>query len=389
MLLAGLLAVFALVAPPQAPAPHAPDTVRIEVLSLLVPQRVVVASPDATLELPGGGRLAPGGDLVVEREGRSIVARSGGWRWRGERLQIGERGRRLALDVRGRDQRERTVRGRLSIASDGRMLTLVVEAGLEDQVASAVAAELDNVTEPAALEAAAVVLRSYMIANAGRHASEGFDFCDTTHCLFSQGVPGSRSSAAVAAAAVTHGVVLERAGKVVVGYMTACCGGRTTTPSEVWGVADSDDFVGVACTFCSASPYFRWQRSSSVGRVAAVVGDLVGHKVGPDTDLVAVAGPGGWTRTVVVRADGRETRVGGDAFRMAVERRLGWDAIPSPRFKIERARGAYRFTGGGYGHGIGLCVAGAVERARRGATSAEILAAYFPSARAMLLETTP
>jgi SpoIID/LytB domain protein len=70
---------------------------------------------------------------------------------------------------------------------------------------------------------------------------------------------------------------------------------------------------------------------------------------------------------------------------MAVERRLGWDTIPSPRFRIERVASGYRFQGGGFGHGIGLCLAGATERARRGASRDEILGTYFPRARVVPL----
>jgi stage II sporulation protein D len=73
---------------------------------------------------------------------------------------------------------------------------------------------------------------------------------------------------------------------------------------------------------------------------------------------------------------------------MAVERRLGWNSLPSPRFTIERVRERFRFSGGGFGHGIGLCVAGAVERAQLGASRDEILGAYFPKVRLVLLEAS-
>ena len=37
-----------------------------------------------------------------------------------------------------------------------------------------------------------------------------------------------------------------------------------------------------------------------------------------------------------------------------------------------------RFTGRGYGHGVGMCVIGAGARARRGESADEILRAYYP-----------
>ena len=36
--------------------------------------------------------------------------------------------------------------------------------------------------------------------------------------------------------------------------------------------------------------------------------------------------------------------------------------------------------GGGFGHGVGLCQTGALERARRGQNAGQILEAYYPGA---------
>lgn len=363
--------------------------VRLELLSLLSPQSVVVRSESpGALALPNGGRLEEGETLTVTRDGKGVAARAGAWRWRGERLVLGDAGRRLEFDVRGRDRRSRDVRGEVTIDSDGRELRIVAEVALEDLVASGVAAEFERVREPAALEAAAIAIRSYVVANRGRHAAEGFDLCDNTHCLFSRGLldpAAPESPGADAAVAATRGLVLERDGRVVAGYFTACCGGRTSTPAEIWGGEDSGDYEPVVCTDCRTSKFYRWTRTSSAGSVAAALSAATRRRVGPDASYDVDPGPGGWVRSVVVRDDGARIRLGGDAFRMAVERRLGWNTIPSPRFAIDRVRGSLRIRGGGFGHGVGLCVEGAVARADRGESRDELLRDYFPRARVALL----
>jgi hypothetical protein len=63
----------------------------------------------------------------------------------------------------------------------------VVTLPLEVYVVGAVRAEVLPSTlraEPAsaALDVQAIVSRTYAVANLGRHAAEGFDLCDTTHC---------------------------------------------------------------------------------------------------------------------------------------------------------------------------------------------------------------
>jgi stage II sporulation protein D len=43
--------------------------------------------------------------------------------------------------------------------------------------------------------------------------------------------------------------------------------------------------------------------------------------------------------------------------------------------------GTYRFTGSGFGHGLGLCQIGANGMARAGRSYREILAHYYPGTR--------
>ena len=76
-----------------------------------------------------------------------------------------------------------------------------------------------------------------------------------------------------------------------------------------------------------------------------------------------------------LRIDGmRPTVITGEQFRLAV----GATVLRSTAFSMERRPGGVRFTGRGYGHGVGMCVVGAGRRAARGATHEEILAQYYP-----------
>jgi hypothetical protein len=55
--------------------------------------------------------------------------------------------------------------------------------------------------------------------------------------------------------------------------------------------------------------------------------------------------------------------------------------MKSTSFEFRRTSSGFDFTGRGFGHGVGLCVIGAGQRARQGSTADEILAFYFPSLR--------
>ena len=53
---------------------------------------------------------------------------------------------------------------------------------LETYVARVLAGEAARDSPPAALEALAITVRTYALANRSRHRADGFDLCDQTHC---------------------------------------------------------------------------------------------------------------------------------------------------------------------------------------------------------------
>jgi stage II sporulation protein D len=64
----------------------------------------------------------------------------------------------------------------------------------------------------------------------------------------------------------------------------------------------------------------------------------------------------------------------GEQLRLA----LGPRDLRSTAFSVMREGDVLRFTGRGYGHGVGMCVVGAGRRARRGEDVAAILRQYYP-----------
>ena len=65
---------------------------------------------------------------------------------------------------------------------------------------------------------------------------------------------------------------------------------------------------------------------------------------------------------------------------------MRWDAnqLRSDWYTITANNGELRFDGKGYGHGVGLCQAGAYEMASEGRSSRQILNFYFPGAQARI-----
>ncbi len=81
---------------------------------------------------------------------------------------------------------------------------------------------------------------------------------------------------------------------------------------------------------------------------------------------------------LVELAGARRRTLSGWDFKIIVGRTLGWSVLKSSRFDVKRAGAAFVFRGTGFGHGLGLCQAGAHVSAARGASYRQILGRYFP-----------
>ena len=262
----------------------------------------------------------------------------------------------------------------------------IVRLPLERYLTGVLLGEVGHETELEALKAQAVVSRTFALGNLGRHATDGYDFCRTTHCQAYQGGQGLPPLIRRALLA-TRGELLGGNGQGGQGgpaevYFHAACGGRTTHPPAVWGGPDSSPahLRGVEDPICEAMAPRQWEDRLSL---AVLDQALRGHF---RTD------PGGTLRRLwIERRDrtGRVAWVGIDSsrgtrrvrgweLRLAVGRALGWQHLKSTWFDLQPEGAGYRFRGKGFGHGLGLCQQGSHLRARQGIGYRQILAHYFP-----------
>lgn len=242
---------------------------------------------------------------------------------------------------------------------------------LDDYIAEVVAGEIQPSAKPAAHEALAIVARTFARANAGRHAGDGYDFCDSTHCQ----VVRRATTAARQAVAATAGQLLLQQGRPAQVFHSAWCGGHPARASEVWPGAADLPGVPSEDEACASAPAWRTEISATdLERVLRAMG----RRGNTLRDLrVVQRTPGG--RVLRLRADGMSPpEVSGEDLRLAVGRLLGWQWLKSTAFDVERTSRGFRFAGRGFGHGVGLCVLGAGHRATRGDGAAAILAFYFP-----------
>ena len=227
-----------------------------------------------------------------------------------------------------------------------------------------------------------VIARSYAVTNRGRHAKEGFDLCSTTHCQLYEParLATSRWAAVVRAAAQrTAGEVLWFADAPARAVFHADCGGHTSNAAAVWGGVAPAYLSGRRDEIASPAAHTEWTFDAGVQEMRAALNADVRTAVGATLDRIEIAGRDGAGRAEQVVLRGSQTFVvRGEVLREVVTRRLGVRTLRSTLFSVKKTRDRFTFSGRGFGHGVGLCQAGALARLREGASPEDVLSYYFP-----------
>lgn len=256
---------------------------------------------------------------------------------------------------------------------------------LEEYVLASALAEVSPVDQPAGaveriFEVQAVLARTYAAGHIGKHRSEGFDLCDTTHCqLYDPNRLRVSRFASEARDAVrrTAGVVLTYQGRLAESLYHADCGGYTASAVDVWG--GSVPYLIGASDDVPSNLHRQWRVAVPLEQLRVALNDNPRSEVGRTLDRLDVIEQdcGGHANRIAVAGEhAHELR--GEEFRTIVNRALGPRAIQSTLFTVSRTRTDVVFSGAGFGHGVGLCQVGAAERARRGDSLQTIVSHYFP-----------
>src|SRR5205085_9150383 len=256
---------------------------------------------------------------------------------------------------------------------------------LEDYIYGVLAAEASTEDEYEAIKALAVVSRTFALKNLHRHARDGYDFCNLTHCQRYLAVNPDDDTRpefhALLRRAVneTAGEVLrDGRGQLVNAYFSASCGGMTANVETLWGAPARERYErGVRDDFCVGAPNSSWTDVLSAAQLARALHEDERSDVGARVDEIRVLKRDASGRAEVVAVRGERQRVlRGWDFKTIVGRTLGWNVLKSSRFTVERAGANFIFRGSGFGHGLGLCQMGTHVQARSGTDYRQILAYY-------------
>lgn len=349
------------------PAKQAPD-LRV---GLAVKQRSVTVSlvggkGMARTEGSKGASLAAGQSYDVRwQDGAFLIGRE---KLRGEVLTIRPSGAgELALDGR-------RYRGALELRHKSGGLTAVNIVPVDDYLRSVVPEEMPTDWPAEALKAQSVAARSFSLASRGRHASEGYDLCTTTHCQLYTGTAAEKT-ASTAAVRATRGEVLTYGGKPIEALFHTDSGGMTENSEDVWG-GHVPYLRAVRDAQIKTLPWTKTITRADLERKLAAKGHAIGKVRSIALSPLAIGRAAkdrtasGRVKTMTVKGTKGAATLSGTTWRSLL-------GLKSTLFDAKLTKDAVTFTGYGSGHGLGISQWGAKRLAESGKSYAAILSHYY------------
>jgi stage II sporulation protein D len=328
----------------------------------------------------------------------------GGGKWKEIKLTRGQ------MTVNGKAQKEaswgapdssvkiraaglsRTYPGRIAVSvlneGSGPELLILNEVPLWDYVACVTAFESSHDTSrPEYLMALSAIVRLYAVSHLHRHA--GYDLCDLSHCQVYQGLPPNPAfwEDIVSSAWDMRPSAKFRPSSF---YFHSCCGGSLESARNIWGGSPSPNRTGPdewkGEVLCGKHHFFTWTSSAKIHDVQAVLQAMTDLPDDSQLENLEITGhtPRGRCRTLTADfslpgGQKQKVRVNVQKFMSDFGSCFGWRVFPSNWFEMEKWGDSFHFQGRGFGHGVGLCQAGALRLAEKGFTCREILEFYFPN----------
>ncbi len=365
VLLVAAVLMFAASALPASPG----STIRVALLENA--RTVELRGEDVQVSpIAGCPRCSPpmhvgGGDVI------RAVSRDGGVEIDGAPFGRGARLRsERAIRLNGHEYA-----GTLEILKNGDGLAVVNELPLEEYVAGSLKAEIPDTWPMEALRAQAIVARTYAAYHRQLNAAKPYHIvASTANQQFAGRVAGS--SPVWDAVRETAGQVLLWEGELFPAFYHTDDGGYTEEPRVVFAAGNLPALKSVRCEIASG-PHFYWNLDLRLADLSEIlrrggittVGAVTGIDVAERSQTLRVL-------EVVVRGARGAARLKGTDLR----RLIGYDTLKSTLFAVAVDGEYARFSGRGWGHGVGMCQWGAKGMAEQGHTSTQILAYYYAGA---------
>jgi stage II sporulation protein D len=284
-----------------------------------------------------------------------------------------------------------------------RVITINI-VGVDDYIKGVLPSEIGYLADDQyqAYRAQAIAARTYALSKLKDKKNQMFDLTAT---VMDQVYTGMRGENPTSSNAVdeTRGMVCFWNGEPIKAYYCACCGGHTADIRVGWfwkewypylfGIRDT--VMGYeAKSLCRKNRHFRWNEKWSGKELERMFKKTLPAELGVERSKIGRLkdirigsyARSGRVKELMIVTDRESFTVRGDRIRWVLMRDVDSGTIlRSTLFKMKVIKknglvSALHIRGGGNGHGVGMCQAGAIRMAELGYSAEEILLHYYPGA---------
>ena len=320
---------------------------------------LTVSTDDSTEYVIAAGQAV----YATLREGKILVSDTQGEVGAFERFTV--QGSVIRLIPASQQAEVRNYEGWVSMSVDVNRILMINRVDEERYIAGVIEAETGLGQRTEFYKAKAIICRTYLYGNIGKHENEGFHLCDEVHCQAYKGQRRSRNMILPAVAATKDIVITNRKdSKLILAAYHSNCGGETESAQNAWQ-NNLSYLVPVTDPYCTSFPNARWQKTISLDDW---INYLVKNGLKLNPNVVTDFSFQQYRRIPNYRVNN---------FTMPVRQiRNDWQ-LRSTYFSLSVENGNVLLKGFGYGHGVGLCQEGAMEMGRRGFKYDEIIRFYY------------
>jgi len=284
--------------------------------------------------------------------------------------------------------------------------TLVEHVPIERYLNGVVPHEIGSNSPEAALSAQAVLARTWAVANRHRFKVDGYNLCSDTQCQVYRD-PSKSNLKIKRAIKKTAGKILTWEQKPINTVYHATNGGVMASINEAWSTNPVSYFrtrldgpktwtkridlplsnekylksflFSKSEAFGSDHPLFRWNRTLEASQISKQLNQAqkISRSFYPKKINIESRGKSGRVTSLKI-----EGNTGSEIFLQLDDIRRVLKQLPSTLFVVKEIKeGKWLFSGGGFGHGVGMSQSGAIDLAKNGWTTKQILSHYYPKTK--------
>ena len=326
-------------------------------------------------------------------------------------------------------QETQTFQGILRLVVHEDKIVAINKLSVEDYLVSVISSEMNANCPMEFLKAAAVISRSWLIAQIHKRKSLGeknqsfftftktdkeiirwhdredhtiFDVCADDLCQRYQGITRATNAQAKEAVESTRGEVLMYEGEICDARFSKCCGGRTEEFKYAWEDTEKPYLQSIEDPYCNTqdkellaqvlnsydqetTDFYEWEVVIEQEKLGQLLLERLGYNFGKVMALNAIErGPGGHISKLEIVGTEHTMMIGKE---LEIRRTLSESHLLSSAFEAypitkegENAPSEFLLKGRGWGHGVGMCQIGATVMGQQGHPYQEILTFYYRGA---------